>query len=540
MLKKYALHKPENWFLLLTLALCLFVRFRHLDIAFERDEGEYAYAAQAILRGELPYRDFYNMKLPGVYYTLAAVFNVFGDSARVVKLFLIFMNLASAFLLFQIAKNVFNGNKGIEIGKQAAAAYLLLSLGYSLQGWTANAEHFVVFFALFGIYWFLIGFNRQKNWLLVLSGIITTWAFICKQHGLGYLIFPSVYLLVIWWYKRSKQLFWKDVFIPNLCYGLGFFSAFGGLLFYNYTKNNLGNIHFFSVDYANAYGDFEVPFLKIWHFRPIFWNACVLWFIALATIYFTIKQKPKNEKHLFLLAFAFCAFLCIHPGWYYRPHYFQLLTPAFALLAAVGLQNTEGGWKRFEKRFFRYPVKSFLVSLALISCLAAQWQYYFVQSSKQLTDVMYPYNYFNETKELADKLPNIMGKDSKIGIIGAEPQVFFYSKKINATGFLYNYPIYEKQVYAHMMADTMLHQFERNQPEIFIVSCIIDSDNDRNYETANKVENWFANYSKDYKIIGKIYGDRNEGQLIWKEQDSSIDKKTLQFEIWLKKKKEIR
>ena len=36
----------------------------------ERDEGEYAYIGQLILRGEIPYVAAHSMKLPGVYYAM--------------------------------------------------------------------------------------------------------------------------------------------------------------------------------------------------------------------------------------------------------------------------------------------------------------------------------------------------------------------------------------------------------------------------------------------------------------------------------------
>ena len=55
------------------------VRLRHMP--FERDEGEYAYAGQLILHGVPPYKEAYNMKLPGTYAAYALIMAVFGQSA---------------------------------------------------------------------------------------------------------------------------------------------------------------------------------------------------------------------------------------------------------------------------------------------------------------------------------------------------------------------------------------------------------------------------------------------------------------------------
>ena len=68
----------------LTLAAVLvvvaFIRLRLLAVPFERDEGEYAYVGNLILHGGLPYRDAYNMKLPGVYGMYSLIIAVFGSS----------------------------------------------------------------------------------------------------------------------------------------------------------------------------------------------------------------------------------------------------------------------------------------------------------------------------------------------------------------------------------------------------------------------------------------------------------------------------
>lgn len=45
---------PEYLFFTIILIFVCFVRFRFSDMAMERDEGEYAYAAAQILRGALP------------------------------------------------------------------------------------------------------------------------------------------------------------------------------------------------------------------------------------------------------------------------------------------------------------------------------------------------------------------------------------------------------------------------------------------------------------------------------------------------------
>src|SRR5262245_23897843 len=68
---------------ILLLAALVFVLFRALavNVPLERDEGEYAYIAQRMLQdGEVPYRDNFNQKPPGVFVAYLLPIGLFGKS----------------------------------------------------------------------------------------------------------------------------------------------------------------------------------------------------------------------------------------------------------------------------------------------------------------------------------------------------------------------------------------------------------------------------------------------------------------------------
>ncbi|MCZ6485440.1 MAG: glycosyltransferase family 39 protein, partial [Acidobacteria bacterium] len=50
------------------------------------DEGIVVYAAERILKGEIPYRDFWGIYPPGQFYTLALAFKLFGTSLLVERI----------------------------------------------------------------------------------------------------------------------------------------------------------------------------------------------------------------------------------------------------------------------------------------------------------------------------------------------------------------------------------------------------------------------------------------------------------------------
>ena len=73
-MKRKAAERDKVWefawiFLaVIVLVLVIAIRVRLLAIPLERDEGEYAYAGQLLLRGIPPYKLAYNVKFPGTCY----------------------------------------------------------------------------------------------------------------------------------------------------------------------------------------------------------------------------------------------------------------------------------------------------------------------------------------------------------------------------------------------------------------------------------------------------------------------------------------
>src|SRR6266849_6075168 len=96
----------------------------------ERDEGEYAYAGQLILQGVPPYKEAYNMKLPGTYAAYAVIMAVFGQSASGIHIGLALVNAASVVLVFLIGRRLLDDVAGVA----AAVTFALLSLSPSVLG----------------------------------------------------------------------------------------------------------------------------------------------------------------------------------------------------------------------------------------------------------------------------------------------------------------------------------------------------------------------------------------------------------------------
>src|SRR6266581_930713 len=143
----------------LILSLSLFVRLRLRDVPLERDEGEYAYAGQLMLQGVPPYKEAYNMKLPGTYAAYALIMALFGQSDSAIHIGVALINAASILLLFLIGRKILDEPAGVV----AAISYALLSTSPSVLGLAGHATHFVVLPALAGTLLLLQAVSRSNS-----------------------------------------------------------------------------------------------------------------------------------------------------------------------------------------------------------------------------------------------------------------------------------------------------------------------------------------------------------------------------------------
>src|SRR6059058_5054098 len=115
----------RGWLVVLAAVLLVFsVRLRLRDMPLERDEGEYAYAGQLMLQGVPPYKEAYNMKLPGTYAAYAVIMAVFGQTPAGIHTGVALINCAAIILIFLIGRKVLDETTGIV----AAVIFGLMSL----------------------------------------------------------------------------------------------------------------------------------------------------------------------------------------------------------------------------------------------------------------------------------------------------------------------------------------------------------------------------------------------------------------------------
>ena len=137
---------------------------------------------------------------------------------------------------------------------------------------------------------------------------------------------------------------------------------------------------------------------------------------------------------------------------------------------------------------------------------------------------MYGDNYFNESKFLGLLLRDSTQKEDIIGQLGNEPQLWFYAQRQAASGFLYKYPLGEKQPFKELMTNMYIQETEKNAPKWFIQSNISDYGSDN-----LPLQNWYDCYIEKYKPTGVLYATKDtlNSILTWNIEKDDTTRKEL-------------
>ena len=123
-------------FLIFVVSLLYLSLFRHFSV-MDLDEGIILQAAERILHGQVPYRDFFMFYTPGSAYLVAALFKVFGDSFAVARSSIAVAGAVCTAITYVLSRRVCSRN----IALVAAALAMLTSYAYRflvLHNWYAT------------------------------------------------------------------------------------------------------------------------------------------------------------------------------------------------------------------------------------------------------------------------------------------------------------------------------------------------------------------------------------------------------------------
>ncbi len=475
------------------------VRWRLADTPLERDEGEYAYAGQLILRGVPPYRLAYNMKFPGTYYAYALSLAAFGETPRGIRAGLIVVNALTILLVFGIGRRL----AGAWFGAIAAITFAVLSMDASVLGIFAHATHYVLLPAMAGFCLLLGGPRSRPARGGLAAGLLLGAAVIAKQHAALFL--PLGALLVVWRGREQCQTP-RNIALEVGALTAGAVLPFALLCAVLWRQGALASFWYWTVGYARAYVS-EVPWagflpaltLGLRDATAVTWP---IWLVAAAGLPMLWARRWTSAARVFILGLLAAAFLAVCPGFYFRQHYFILMLPAVALFAAVAIVSTHD----FVARFLPVGVAKALAAVALGVLVAIplvrERALIFQASPREVSRACYGSNPFIESQQVARYIRARTTAADRIAVLGSEPEIYFYAARRAATGHIYMYPLTERQPYAARMRAEMESQIESARPT-YIVFVHVRTSWMSGPGSTDDVSAWIARYvQRRYQVVG--------------------------------------
>lgn len=519
MILQQAVKQPltRHWVWWVSLAIVLLLtasmRFGLLDVPLERDEGEYAYAGQLILQGVPPYQQLYNMKLPGIYAAYAGVLAVFGQTQTGIHIGLLLINAVTIVLMFLLGRRLFDRLTGIV----AAASFAVLSISQSVQGVFANAEHFVILPALGGLLLLLKALDDDKTWLLFCSGLLLGIGFLMKQHGAAFIIFGGLYLLID--QLRNRPVSLRRLTLICAVFITGAAVPYGLTCVILALAGTFENFWFWTVTYALSYTS-QVPIEQAWSIlknRAVYigGSAPLIWALVVVGLTAFLWDERARRRSIFIALFALFSLVAICPGFYFRPHYFVLILPAAALLAGIAISAMANVLLNARPRIVQYGLPIMLAVICLAVSIYQQRHFLFQMTPLQACRATYGSNPFPESLEIARYIRSSTEKDDRIAVIGSEPQIYFYSDRRSASGYIYMYPLMENHDFALQMQKEMIQEIESVQPK-FLVFINNTTSWLKRPDSHTLVFEWFQRYhKKHYTLVGLVDSFKGKTSYRW-------------------------
>jgi len=475
---------------LFAIILCAGVRYRLRAMPLERDEGEYAYAGQLLLQGIPPYQLAYTMKLPGTHAAYAVLLAAFGQTPSGIRLGLMLVNAATTLMVFYLAAQLF----GTLAGAVAAASWALLSTAPSVLGFAAHATHFVVLAALAGILVLLRAIETKKRLLFFCSGLLLGVAFLMKQPGILFLVFAGVYLLKD---KSDTKVSWRGIALDMTALASGGILPFVAICLIMVKAGLFNTFWFWTFSYSHQYVSqvsasealvmFGVALYRV--IRPA-WAIWTLAALGLAALLFRCRARAANS---FVSLLLLASFLAVCPGFYFRPHYFILALPAISILIGLAVNCATEKLRARQRSVILRAVPLLLFLTAFSYTVFVEREFLFQMDPCAACRSLYFSNTFPEAVDVADFITTHSSPEGRIAVLGSEPQIYFYSHRRSATGYIYTYGLVEEQRYAATMQREMIAEIESARPEY-----IVYVDNSRSWGTRQDSDLLIFAWAKTY------------------------------------------
>ncbi len=338
------MHKFSSYlFWIGILLIFIFYRLPYIEEVFlSIDESVYSAIAVQILDGEVVYKDAWERHPAGIFYVYALIYKIFGIDMLAVHLITLLWLVFVSYLCYRAGWGIFDRKAGY---LSAFIFSIIANTFYINEFHASNTEMWMTAFLVLALWTGWIGWIRDKDWMIILSGAFIGFSMHFKQVALFNLGGVAIFFIFGWLYNlRSLAL--KDALRKGMLAILGaaasfmvisiYFivhGAFRMMVFLNYSVNFK---YVGGVAWSTALSYFAQRAWELILPNIIFWLMGIGWLVLRSPC---LLAKSKNydikARYIYLFLWFITCLAGVAVGKRFFGHYFYQLLPVLAILCGA-------------------------------------------------------------------------------------------------------------------------------------------------------------------------------------------------------------
>ena len=389
----------------LACALAVLIRAPFFYWPITVDEAAYAYAAYWWFHGFTLYsQDLWLDRPQGIFLAYQLGMSLFGDSALSIRLWGALWAAATTGTVYFVAKHLFSQRAGIA----ASLVFAVFSAASHIEGFTANAETFMVLATTLSAYFLL---TRK----FLLAGFLASIAVLLKPPG------SSIFILALAWllFQRAAWRGWWwflcGAFLPALL-ALGH-----GILTVGFDRyvDSVALLRF-----RAGWTSPDNPLLK----AAVSWIRTTPVWLPLFALAIPGVYKTARQTWFFALVWLLSSVLGMTMSGQWFPHYFTQLMPPLAVCAGAGIERV---WV-----VGRWWARSQLVVILLAFFLLFEGPFY-VQPPKEGMWNMFHRRGYQISEEVSGYINSHTQEDDTIYVAFAQADIYYSSRRRSSFPYLF-------------------------------------------------------------------------------------------------------
>lgn len=436
------------------------------------DQGIMSVIGSGILDGKLPYRDFFEMASPAIFFTYALMFKIFGKTMMAIPLTDIFVSMITTLLVYFLARSVWNKqaafisafafalfSSGVRFGMHAGG-----DIAFGTFWYISQRETFMLPLIVAGLL-LIIKSDRTKNnwWLIFGSAFFMGIAFVYKFPAALFSICIFIHTNVDSIF-RKRPLDIKRIILNNLALMAGFLLALLPFIIFFLIKGAFNDMIEIIFGYVySVYGHANHDFFTVLStgVRRTFFLAqenFLLWvFFIAAPIYIIFNERTKDNLLIVLWALAAALYVISHQEFF--GYHFLMILPPFSVLTGYGIVKVFGS-DRYQKKISSHSIGKIILVFLMVANLIffttfvhAHYTKFIFYTTDRISKEEY-YSYFTAYPEHMYSFPadyqvikyikNNTNSDDEIFVLGGiESVIYFLTERSSPSRFIFSWIIFQ-------------------------------------------------------------------------------------------------